>query len=134
MFGEMSKFPMEYWPGVVKFYSELVNEYGWAHHPMLDLVERLATSTLACELYPSTSHDRLGLALVETYQERWQRQMVFIEYRSDSKSFGIFYMRPNGGGHAKVDCTSSPDDPIMIKKILSWLHGSDVRRTENTQG
>ena len=77
---ETSRSPSEYWQEVPSFYRELIDRYGWNQTPMLELVELLGRSSWADSIYPSTSHEALGLSKHERYEERLRAPMVYVQY------------------------------------------------------
>ena len=109
----------EAWSRQVAFYRELIDEYGWDQGPMLEFVSWLAASAYSRALFPSTSHEAIGLATVPTYQERLRRPMVYIAY-SEPGGFVIHWQRGQGDEVCK-ESVPAPQTPEVFSRILGWL-------------
>ena len=114
-----SRSPSEYWQQMPSFYRELIDRYGWNQAAMLELVERLARSTWADSVYPSTSHAALGLSLHEHYEDRLGASMVYLQYNGTTDTFEVIYQV--GQGHTvSSELCPRVDDPAW-ERILAWL-------------
>lgn len=116
--------PAEYWRHVTSFYQELIDRYGWKQGAMLELVERLALSSWADSIYPSTSHEALGLSLHEFYEERRNAPMVYLQYSGDTDTFEIIYQE--GQGHTVSSELCQRIDDLTWERILAWLRRSSA--------
>jgi hypothetical protein len=114
--------PNEYWRQVTSFYQELIDRYGWKQGAMLELVERLALSSWAGSIYPSTSHEALGVSLHEFYEERRTAPMVYLQYSGDTDTFEIIYQK--GQGHTVSSEVCQRVDDLAWQRIVAWLRSS----------
>lgn len=114
----MAIVPDSAWTEVLTFYRELIDEHGWAQGPMLNFAEWLAASEYGRVLFPSTSHQALGLSTVATYEERLRVQTVFLIYLETCSRFEVRY-HPRRGNHIRVEEVSSPE--TALPRILEWL-------------
>lgn len=73
------------WEKIVKHYRDCIEEYHWRYEPMLRLVESLAASPFASELFPHTSHHTLLI----TDNEQFHRDdnELLISYDSQNRKF-----------------------------------------------
>jgi hypothetical protein len=115
----VAEIPADAWARMVAFYRELIDDYGWRQEPMLEFVSWLASSPHSRILFPSTSHEALGLARVATYRERLQRPMVYIDY-SEPRGFVIHWQRGQGD-EVQEESVPSPQAPEVFARILNWL-------------
>lgn len=116
------------WAEMVAFYRQLIDEYGWRQGPMLEFVSWLAASPHSRVLFPSTSHEALGLAKVATYRERLRRPMVYIAF-SEPHGFVIHWQRGQGD-EVREESVSAPQAPEVFARILDWLGSAEPRQTE----
>ncbi|HYV39297.1 MAG TPA: hypothetical protein VE988_26650 [Gemmataceae bacterium] len=116
------------WADMVGFYRRLMDEYGWRQGPMLELVYWLAAGPYSQVLFPSTSHEALGLSTVPTYQERCQRPMVYIVY-SEPSGFVLHWQRGQGD-EVREEPVPSPESPEVFGRILGWLGVAEQRDAE----
>lgn len=123
----MASVPPEAWEDVVGFYRSLIDEHGWRQEPMLEFASWLASSDYGRILFPSTSHEALGLATVATFQERLQLPMVCVLYSDQEERFVLHYQR--GQGHdVSRETVVSPQAPEVLARILDWLSvGEPIR-------
>jgi hypothetical protein len=91
--------PRDHWKEMPSFYRNLIEQHGWKQQPMLNHVEHLAGQAWAQRLFPSTSHEALGLSHFEFYEERLVAAMVYIRYdgRGTESSPGSILMRDVSG-------------------------------------
>jgi hypothetical protein len=85
----------ELWQKTIGFYRELIEEYGWEQQPMLELVLWLAVSEHCDDVYPSTSHRILCLA-VATYPKLYEMPIVSVVYDNRNEKFIIKYTNQSG--------------------------------------
>jgi hypothetical protein len=116
---EASRSPGEYWQDVASFYRELIDRHGWNQAAMLDLVERLARSSWAGSIYPSASHEALGLSLHERYEDRRHAPMVYLQYHGTADMFEVIYQEGQGKTVSSESC-QRVDEPAW-ERILAWL-------------
>ena len=115
---------VEYWREMPGFYRELIDRYGWKQRPMLDLVERLSESPWAERIYPSTSHEALGLSLHEHYEQRRTSPMVYIQYDGERDTFEISYQR--GQGNTVSSELQTQVDDTVWERVVAWATGTAV--------
>ena len=75
----------ESWAAIVKHYRNCVEEYRWRYEPMLNLVESLAASPIASELFPTTSMHTL--LITDNEQFHHNDNVLFISYDSEKHEF-----------------------------------------------
>lgn len=119
----MAEVPAEAWSQMVAFYRELIEQYGWRQGPMLEFVSWLADSSHSRVLFPSTSHEALGLARVATYRQRLRQPMVYIVF-SESQGFVVHWQRGQGD-EVREEAVPSPQAPEVFKRILDWLGAAE---------
>ena len=115
----------EEWGHTLRFYRELIDEYGWQQGPMFEFLTWLSASNYARSLFPSTSHEALGLSTVRSYEERLRRPMVYIVYSSQEQHFVIHWQRGQGD-EVFEESVESPQAPKVISRILGWLGVTDA--------
>ena len=109
----------EYWEEVPAFYRDLIERHGWKQQPMLELAQRLADQSIAQGLFPSTSHEALGLSRFEFYEERLSAPVVYIRYVAEPKVFEITFQA--GQGHTISIETARLIDADPWRRIIAWL-------------
>lgn len=112
--------PVDRWLKITAFYRELTEDHGWNQRPMFEFVSWLGASDASRDLWPSTSHESLGLATVPTYHERLERPMVFV---IDDQHQGPFVVRYHQRQNRSVrrEVVATPSTPEVFSQILSWL-------------
>jgi hypothetical protein len=116
----MAEVPARSWADIVDFYRDLIRETGWRQEPMLAFVSWLGSSMLGQVLFPSTSHEALGLATVPTYEERLRLPMVSIVYHEREGQFVVVYQECQGR-QVREEIVESPQTPDVLIRILDWL-------------
>jgi hypothetical protein len=114
----MAIVPDSAWTEVLAFYRELIDEYGWSQSPMLNFAASLAASEYGRVLFPSTSHEALGLSTVATYEERLRVRTVHLVYSETSSRFVVHYHRGRGN-HIRVEEVATAE--AALPSILAWL-------------
>jgi hypothetical protein len=108
-----------YWKEIPAFYRDLIERHHWKQQPILELVERLAGQAVTKDLFPSTSHEALGLSRFEFYEERLAAPMVYIRYDGGREIFEITYQL--GQGHTSSTEDASVIDTVHWRRIVAWL-------------
>jgi len=116
----MALVPAEDWRELLAFYRRLIDEHHWRQEPMLEFVSWLANSEYSAVLFPSTSHEALGLSTVATFQERLRHPMVYIVYSDRDRTFTIHYQQGQGNDDHR-QTTPAPHVPEVFRHILAWL-------------
>ncbi len=116
----MPEVPLKDWERITKFYRDLIDTHGWEAEPLADFVSWLASGPHGRSLFPSTSHDALGLATVATYHERLEHPMVYIQYVKN-RGFIIDWQAWQGKT-VREECVSSPQSPEVFERLLMWLN------------
>jgi hypothetical protein len=116
----MAEVPARSWADIVDFYRDLIRETGWRLEPMLAFASWLGSSLYGRVLFPSTSHEALGLATVPTYEERLRLPMVSIVYHEREGQFVVVYQRCQGH-KVREEIVESPQAPDVLMRILDWL-------------
>jgi len=109
----------EYWEEVPVFYRHLIDRHGWKQQPMLELVQQLADHHIARHLFPSTSHEALGLSRFEFYEERLAAPMVYLRYVAERDAFEITFQL--GQGHTTLIETARVIDEDQWRRINEWV-------------
>lgn len=124
----MASVPVEEWANLVGFYRQLIDKHGWRQQPMLEFASWLAASRHSQNLFPSTSHEALGLATVQTYEERLRQPVVYIVYSAHDEQFVVHY-QDGQGKEVREEWVASPQTPEVFARILAWVgvEGRDDR-------
>lgn len=88
---------------------------------MLDLVNHYRESADFQDIYPSSSHEALGLSKFEDYPTRCEHPMIYIKYVHSSERFEVSWQRGQGNTVSKSS-TNSPKDTEFINSVVSWLN------------
>lgn len=116
--GEMSR--QQRWEQQVEFYEDLISNHGWKQERMLQLVHKLLAHPEVSQLWPSNSHEALGLAGCERYEDRLEQPMVYLRYRSDAGDFEV-YWQGGQGNTVKETRAADPGQHELISQILEWI-------------
>jgi hypothetical protein len=87
------------WETVAVRYQELIEKYHWKYEPMLNLVEAIAASPVAKELYPTTSMSHL--LITDTEQFFRGDNVLVIVYDSDKHRFEFEHQTQSGKNDKK---------------------------------
>lgn len=113
--------PADYWAEIPPFYRELIDHYHWKQGPMLELVEGLTRTPWAHRIYPSTSHEALGLSLHERHDERRKAPMVYVRYNGNADTFDVVFQQ--GQGSTVSTETHGRLDDRLWERIRAWIDG-----------
>ncbi len=111
--------PSDYWLRLPAFYRELIELHGCKQQPMLDLVQDLAHGAWTQTVFPSTSHEALGLSRHEFHEARLTAPMVYVRYNGERDNFEIEYQL--GQGHTVSTETAGLIDQAVRSRIMGWL-------------
>ena len=73
------------WAKILEHYKRVIEKYDWPYEPMLRLVESLAASPIAGELFPVTSMHTLLITDSETFYH--DDNVLFISYNPHKHEF-----------------------------------------------
>jgi hypothetical protein len=111
------------WPEVVEFYRALVVDSGWDLRPMLELIEKIASSPYATGLFPATSLARLCLARTRTI--RWNHEMLTVQYDPVGGRFLFEYFEASPSPKPWVTSCPAAEGRArlewLLKKRLRWF-------------
>lgn len=111
--------PASLWQDMPSFYAEIIEKFGANLQPMVALVERIAASPWAQQLYPSTSMEALGLSKFASYEERVASRSVWFEYVENIEMFRVTFQEVGRRPASTVDVPSFDDD--MWRRVSAWL-------------
>ena len=112
--------PISLWRDMPSFYEEIIDRHGANLQPMIALVRRIAASSWARELFPSTSMEALGLSKHRSYAERIRNRSVWFEYMENSEMFRVTFQEGRGSSPPPSVDVPSVDD-AMWRRIATWL-------------
>ncbi len=119
----------ELWTEQISFYQDLINKYKFEQKPMLFLIEKLHEAGLCEKLFPSNSHEALGLSLFDNYEDRCVNPMIYVSYKPRTNLFTIYYQAGQGktisNETAQIDLTQ-----YDLSKIASWLTNPTMKNNE----
>jgi len=92
------------WEAILKTYRERIERYNWRYEPMLNLIEKLAISSVAKELYPHTS--MATLVITDDEQFYHDDNLLYINYNSNTREFD-FEHRTLSGKNDKRTCSEA---------------------------
>lgn len=81
-----------YWKNVISDYEQLVSE-GFDYQLQLQIVEKIASSSYAESLFPTTSHFALNISRIEDFHKSFDFPSICIQYFGN-ETFKISYL-PN---------------------------------------
>jgi hypothetical protein len=113
------------WDSVASFYRDLIDQHEFEQHRMLDVVAHYSGIETAPAIYASTSHAALGISTAETYPERLNVPMVYIEYHATNDTFRVIFQQRQGETKQTEtvgDATSSE----TTNEILAWLQTEQI--------
>ena len=114
------RLPATCWPGIVRFYEKLVHTHGFDLEPMVTLVRRIASSPSAISVYPSTSHEALGLSRVEHSAERLENPMVQVSFDRPTRAFHVAF-QDKQGRTVREEARADVLAVASWNEILTWL-------------
>jgi hypothetical protein len=116
----------ELWTEQISFYREVIDRYKFPQEPMLFLIDKLYKAGLCDKVYPSNSHEALGLSFFRDYEDRRFNPMVYISYVSITNLFTIYYQSGQGKTVFEETCNVDLKD-YDFNKITNWLTDVNVR-------
>jgi hypothetical protein len=106
------------WKRIVDFYGDLI-DHGWRLQPMLQMVEAIAASPVALEIFGATSHDRLLLSNTRNF--RFGDSTLFIAYRPKEKQFDFEHIAFSG--HEDKKTCAEKDGLATLRLFLRYKYG-----------
>lgn len=100
------------------YYEELVTKFGANLRPMVELTQRIASSSWASQLFPSTSVEALGSSRHAAFAERSEARMVFIAYLEREARYSVHLQEAAGRTVAVEEGAISP---ALWRRISDWL-------------
>jgi hypothetical protein len=92
--------PAESWETIIKRYEKRIKEYLFNYEPMLNLVQTIAASPVASELFPTTSMH--SLLITNTDQFFHDDNVLFVRYDSKEHEFEFEHRTLSGKNDKKV--------------------------------
>jgi hypothetical protein len=121
------------WGSVVKHYKDLIEQHRHPYQPMLHLVQTLANSQAAKELFPHTSMNTLVIASDEEW--RPDDNLLVIDYKSSSRTFSFEHRTLSKTNDKKVCAEKEAFETLRLflkYKFSVLLNLSDENRTSPT--
>jgi hypothetical protein len=103
----------ESWKTIIERYRGRIEKYHWRYEPMLVLVESLASSAAAKELFPTTSMSQL--LITDTDQFYHNDNVLFISYNADKREFEFEHRTLSAKNDKKV---CSADESLQILSLF----------------
>ncbi len=110
----------EQWTIIEKFYQELVDVYHWDQQPMIKLLATLKFNGFYDKYFPSTSHEALGLCMVDKYDERLNQPMVYLAYNMKLEIFEAHFQQGQGVT-VKQENLGKEISRSMLDSFEEWL-------------
>jgi hypothetical protein len=117
------------WERIVKHYKDCVEKYHWRYEPMLRLVESLAASPFAGELFPHTSMHTL--LITDNEQFHHDDNELLISYDQQNHKFEFEHRTLSGKNDKKI--CSEEEAFQTLSLFLKYKFGILFNQSEATK-